>query len=221
VCFLDQEVTNVTKEYMEELTFPICEQSIFQGQKECLVEMEAWYPTNFTGCTSASKERKISSLALPVDPQHLFAISTAANSSAEVPVYVSTVPIFEYYDNVGMDHEYTTRSTPQYTWVTERTAFSAFNQPVSSKLVKPIYQQHLNTPNATDYLYTTNATARDTNWTVDFVVFYAYTSEVPGSVPIYEHYRANGQDHMYSKDETPFDSGWIVSPQVAFYAFLE
>jgi FkbM family methyltransferase len=209
LCFNDQEITDVTPASVESLTFPICQQSL-PGQKECLVDMEAWHPTYFTDCAAATKDRTVSSLAQPIDNQRML----AANSSSEVPIYVNTVPIFEYYNGAGMDHEYTTRSTPPPMWVNQGTAFKAFNQPVSSKLVKPIFQQH----SGDDHLYSANATARDTDWNVDGVVFYAYASEVPGSVPIYEHYREVGQDHLYSLSNTAFDSGWIVKG-VAFYAF--
>ena len=57
-------------------------------------------------------------------------------------------------------------------------------------------------------------------WKSDGILFYAYSYQKGGTVPIYQYWNATDKDHYYSVDNLPTAGGgkWI-NEGIAFYAY--
>jgi hypothetical protein len=66
------------------------------------------------------------------------------------------------------------------------------------------------------YMYTPDKQYQ--NWKFDGPTFYAYTTQVPGTVPIHRDHAGTPPRYRFTADAQP-GQGWQRDPQPAFYAY--
>jgi hypothetical protein len=131
--------------------------------------------------------------------------------------------VYQYVDGVNGDYAYSVENLP--------ALFGRFFQPApvfrayASKLEKsvPVYQYY-SASNA-DLILTTNAKFTSGDYTPLGIVFYAYTTQVPGTVPIFEYlfsakiHKNIYYSHYYSTSrQLPAAKDWAYTG-LPFYAF--
>ncbi|MEO3404953.1 MAC/perforin domain-containing protein [Mucilaginibacter sp. CAU 1740] len=145
-------------------------------------------------------------------------------------ITVAPQQVYDFYTNTKGRHAYNLDPNMYVKYINDgwhpnSLPFKAFSTPFNNAV--PIYQMYNGQLN--DRILWPNPNPGWAGYNQDGILFYAYTTNVAGTVPIYSFRHTEiglvkfkptvvAQDHYYSPNSTPFDSNW-VSDGVAFYAF--
>lgn len=122
------------------------------------------------------------------------------------------IPIYSYVQYNGGQHLLSTVTTEGSFWRNEGVNFKAYKTQANNSVAF----RNLRPNDLTDNLYT--SAYPDSYWSRDMgVVFYAYTTQVAGTIPVYDYTNSSGKDH-YCSPYIEGDPYW-VRHGVAFYAF--
>ncbi|QXU41036.1 MAC/perforin domain-containing protein [Pedobacter sp. D749] len=141
--------------------------------------------------------------------------------------------IYEFYTPSLDKHAYNINSNMhlQYlsdAWRPNGQPFRAYSTPYNNAV--PIYQHYNGQLN--DRILWTDPNPGWGGYSQDGILFYAYTTNVAGTVPVYSFVRSRfqrlpfpnnrsvlvGRDHYYSLNNNPYNAEW-TNDGIAFYAF--
>lgn len=137
-------------------------------------------------------------------------------------VKLSAMEVYGFYNPLAERNAYSLDPNmhdkyPGSGWQPDNQSFKAF--PYSYYNAVPIYQFHSATNN--DRILTTNINFNQATYRYDGILFYGYSSQAPGTIPIYQFSITRwGPNHFYSSNPNATNSwpGWTKNG-VAFYAF--
>lgn len=162
---------------------------------------------------------------LITDPTKKALVKTAVEKHIKnAQIKLSAVEVYGFYNQNAGRNAYSLDPNmhdkyPGTGWSPDNQSFKAYPYPYYSTV--PIYQFGSTTYN--NRILTTNINLNKATYHYDKIMFYGYTSQVPGSIPIYQFnfpIAKGGPNYFYSSNPNATNSwpGWIKDG-VAFYAF--
>ncbi|SDH32658.1 MAC/Perforin domain-containing protein [Pedobacter terrae] len=150
---------------------------------------------------------------------------------ADKQIKLAPQEIYEFYTPSLDKHAYNINSNMhlQYisdAWHPNGQPFKAYSTPYNNAV--PIYQHYNGQLN--DRILWADPNPGWGGYNQDGILFYAYTTNVTGTVPVYSFIKSRfqklpfnrsvlvGRDHYYSSNNKPFNADW-TNDGIAFYAF--
>lgn len=134
-----------------------------------------------------------------------------------------TITVYRYYNSTNGDHFYTTDNISVYTGYTyESIAFYAYDSQVAKPDGTASVYRFYNSSTG-DHFYTDSENEKDSlinnpqwGYAYEGIAFFANSTQINGTVPVYRFYNSTTGDHFYTALESERDS-ITLSPVYRFY----
>jgi peptidoglycan hydrolase-like amidase len=183
-----------------------------EGEKDALINNPLWgYSFEGTAFYVAKSQEEGSSATYRFfngqTGDHFYTISETEKNS------LSQVPVFRFFNPSTGDHFYTSSKLEKsllqnvivHGYKYEGIAFYAFFSQITD--TSPVFRFF--NPSTGDHFYTISSSEKDSlindvnsGYKYEGIAFYAYTSKVSGSSPVYRFYNSVNGDHFYTISES-------------------